>query len=67
MKYLRHTIHVARKHTEALSLTNKNLQLEKSNLDRVNDRIDGIQLHHCRDENDILWRQYFYAKESTVV
>lgn len=67
MKYLRHTIHVARKHTEALSLTNKNLQLEKSNLDRVNDRIDGIQLHRCRDENDILWRQYFYAKESTVV
>jgi len=61
MKYLRHTIHVARNHTKALSLSKANLELQKSNLDSMNSKFKGLQVYREPSIDDILWEKNFYA------
>ena len=61
IKYLRHTIHVARKHTAAMSLNESNLKLHTSNLDKVNERIKNMEVFRAPAEDDILWENNFYA------
>lgn len=55
--YLRHTIHVARMHTEKMRLLPRNLELRKSNLDEVNERIPTITLYRPRGQEDDLLRE----------
>ena len=61
LQYLRHTIHVARNHTNAMRLSKKNLTLGESNLKSVNDRANSIKLLRTPGADDILWEQYFFA------
>lgn len=64
MKYLRHTVHVARKHTEAMRLYPKNLLMEESNLSKTNRRRreDNLfsNIHREPGVDDILWEENFY-------
>ena len=64
MKYLRHTIHVARKHSEIMSLNSENLKLRHSNLDTINKRTKRMKIHREPGEDDILWEDNFYAAEA---
>ena len=64
MKYLRHTIHVARKHSEIMSLNNENLTLRHSNLDTINERTKRMKIHREPGEDNILWENNFYATEA---
>ena len=62
MRYLRHTIHVARSHTQAMSLASVNLRFERSNLEEVNKAMSKIPVYRTPGtENDILWREHFFA------
>jgi hypothetical protein len=61
MNYLRHTVHVARNHTKALSLSKANLELQKSNLDSMNSKFKGLQVYREPSIDDILWEKNFYA------
>ena len=55
-RYLRHTIHVARQHTEAMNLSKANLRLERSNISSKNERIDALpEMYRKRGDDDILW------------
>lgn len=62
MKYLRHTIHVARHHTQAMALSQENLGLQdKSNLDSVNEKRERIVVYRTIKNTDILWERQFCA------
>jgi len=61
MKYLRHTIHVARKHTAIMALNAENLQLRKSNLTKVNEKMQKLKVYRGPGADDILWENRFYA------
>ena len=64
MKYLRHTIHVARKHSAMMSLNSENLKVRPSNLDTINKRIESMDIFRVPCEDDILWESNFYAAEA---
>ena len=56
MRYLRHTIHVARQHTEAMNLSKQNLTLEHSNIATKNDRMNAKpNIYRESGDDDILW------------
>lgn len=65
VKYLRHTIHVARRHTEMMSLNDENLILQPSNLEVVNARTKQLkelnQIYRTPGHDDILWKSNFIA------
>ena len=65
MKYLRHTIHVARRHTEMMSLNDANLTLQPSNLEVVNARTKRLkelnQINRAPGQDDILWKNNLFA------
>ncbi len=65
MDYLRHTIHVARNHTRAMSLSQMNLELMQSNMPTVNQTIQKIvsdkAIHRRLGDQDVLWEGQFYA------
>ena len=64
MKYLRHTIHVARKHTAIMSLNSENLKVHPSNLDTINKRTHNMKIFRAPSQDDILWENNFYAAEA---
>ena len=64
MKYHRHTIHVARKHSEIMNLNSENLKLLHSNLDTINKRTKRMKIYREPCEDDILWENNFYAAEA---
>jgi len=55
LMYLRHTIHVARKHTTAMRLSADHLTLRKSNLEKVNKVAEGLTKYRTPSSDDILW------------
>jgi len=62
MKYLRHTIHVARDHTKEMSMSLMNLTLRKSNLKSVNKKANEIEKRYrSPDSDDFLWEQQSHA------
>ena len=61
LNYLRHTIHVARNHTKAMSLNKANLAVQKSNLTSVNKKMKDIKVFRKSGKDNILWEQNFYA------
>lgn len=62
MKYLRHTIHIARQHTKAMALSHENLGLDdKSNLDSVNKKRERIVVYRTIENTDILWERQICA------
>lgn len=58
IKYLRHTIHVARRHTEMMAINDANLELQTSNLPAVNARASQLlnKANRAPGQDDILWR-----------
>lgn len=62
LRYLRHTIHVARQHSHAMSFARENLVLRESNLEKINKRRKGmVHFRSPGNADDILWEQNFMA------
>ena len=61
LDYLRHTIHIARNHTKAMSLGKKNLTFESSNLDTVNKKMKKVKVFRAPGPDDLLFEQHFNA------
>ena len=62
--YLRHTIHVTRNHTLAMSFSPDNVSLRESNLKKVNEKaqeLKGAKKYRSPTCDNILWEKKFIA------
>ena len=61
MIYPRHTIHVARQHSQEMSFSSENKALQESNLKKKNERLKGLIEYRSPTCDDILWEQQLYV------